>query len=313
MNVQQLKAVCEAVQCRLNLTDAARRLHISHANVSRQIRELEEELGFDLFARSGKRLTHVTAPGREMLPMVERALREIENLQRTSREFSGGSAGKLVIATTHLQARYALPKSVIEFSRQFPQVELTLQQTFPDHIAELLISGRADIGIAAEALGRYPDLEVFAGDEWAHVAVVPANHPLANHGGDVTLAGLAEYPIITYDSVFTNRVHIDEAFARQGLAPTVALTALDADVIKAYVELGMGVGIVASIAIERERDRDLVALESTKALFPRNTTKIAMRKGAYLRDYIYHFLALFAPHLTNRFADRHLLEEAQAI
>jgi LysR family cys regulon transcriptional activator len=312
MNFQQLKSVREAVRRNFNLTEVAKSLHTSQPGVSRQIRELEEELGFELFERSGKRLTGLTEPGSEVFPIVERVLREIENLRRAGSEYVGSSAGRLVIATTHSQARYALPKTVVAFKQQFPGVQLTLQQTFPEHIAELLLAGRADIGIATEALDRYPDLAALPGYDWGHVAVVPRGHPLAAQEHDVTLADLAEFPLITYDTAFTGRKHIDEAFALHALAPRIVLTAMDADVIKTYVELGLGVGIVASTAVDTARDQELVPLEGTARLFARNTTKVALRKGVYLRGYTYAFLELFAPHLTREFIQGQVFDEAQA-
>jgi len=312
MNFQQLKSVRETVRRNFNLTEVAKSLHTSQPGVSRQIREIEEELGFELFERSGKRLTGLTQPGSQVFPFVERVLREIENLRRAGSEYAGSSAGRLVIATTHSQARYALPKTVVAFKERFPGVELTLQQTFPEHIAELLLAGRADIGIATEALDRFPDLAALPGYDWGHVAIVPAGHPLARQEGDVTLADLAEYPLVTYDTAFTGRTHIDEAFTLHGLAPHIVLTAMDADVIKTYVELGLGVGIVASTAVDASRDGQLVALQGTSGLFARNTTKVALRRGVYLRGYTYDFLELFAPHLTREYIQQRLFEEAQA-
>jgi LysR family cys regulon transcriptional activator len=309
MNLQQLKSVREAVRRNFNLTEVAKNLHTSQPGVSRQIRELEEELGFELFARAGKRLVGLTEPGAEVFPIVEKVLREIENLRRAGSEFRGSETGRLVIATTHSQARYALPDTVMAFKQKFPGVQLTLQQTFPEHIAELLLSGRADIGIATEALDRFPDLAALPGYEWGHIAIAPKDHPLAGVKGPVTLADLAEYPLVTYDTAFTGRSHIDEAFALQSLSPQIVLTAMDADVIKTYVELGLGVGIVASTAIDRARDHGLVALD-TGHLFARNMTKVALRKGVYLRGYVYAFLELFAPHLKRDYVHERIFEEA---
>jgi len=310
MNFQQLKSVREAVRRNFNLTEVAKSLHTSQPGVSRQIRELEEELGFELFERAGKRLTGLTEPGAQVFPIVERALREIENLRRAGSEYAGSSTGRLIIATTHSQARYALPETVLAFRQRFPGVQLTLQQTFPEHIAELLLAGRADIGIATEALDRYPDLAALPGYEWGHVAIVPREHPLAGHPGPVSLAELAEHPLITYDTAFSGRSHIDEAFALHALAPEIVLTAMDADVIKTYVELGMGVGIVASTAIDPARDVRLAALPGTGDLFARNTTKVALRKGVFLRGYAYEFLELFAPHLNRDYVQEQVFEAA---
>ena len=310
MNVQQLKSVREAVRRNFNLTEVAKSLHTSQPGVSRQIRELEEELGFELFERAGKRLTGLTEPGTQVFPIVERALREIENLRRAGSEYAGSSTGRLIIATTHSQARYALPATVLAFRQRFPGVQLTLQQTFPEHIAELLLAGRADIGIATEALDRYPDLAAMPGYDWGHVAIVPSDHPLAAQPGPVSLAELAEHPLITYDTAFSGRSHIDQAFALHALTPDIVLTAMDADVIKTYVELGMGVGIVASTAIDPARDQRLTALPGTGDLFARNTTKVALRKGVYLRGYAYAFLELFAPHLDQEYVQSQVFEPA---
>jgi LysR family cys regulon transcriptional activator len=307
MNFQQLKSVREAVRRNFNLTEVAKTLHTSQPGVSRQIRELEEELGFELFERAGKRLVGLTDPGTEVFPIVEKVLREIENLRRAGSEYTGSDVGRLVIATTHSQARYALPRTVMEFKRRFPGVQLTLQQTFPEHIAELLLSGRADIGIATEALDRHPDLAALPGYDWGHVAIEPKDHPLAARTGPITLTDLAEYPLVTYDTAFTGRSHIDEAFTLQSLQPQIILTAMDADVIKTYVELGLGVGIVASTAVDPERDHLLTALD-TSHLFVRNMTKVALRKGVYLRGYSYAFLELFAPHLQRDYVHDRVFE-----
>ena len=311
MNFQQLRSVREAVRRHFNLTEVAKTLHTSQPGVSRQIRELEEELGFEFFERAGKRLVGLTEPGNAVFPIVEKVLREIENLRRAGSEFQGSDTGRLVIATTHSQARYVLPQTVMAFKRQFPGVQLTLQQTFPEHIAELLLAGRADIGIATEALDRFPDLAALPGYDWGHTAIVPKTHPLAALNRPITLADLAEYPLVTYDTAFTGRSHIDEAFALQSLQPEIVLTAMDADVIKTYVELGLGVGIVASTAIDAQRDNLLVTLDSGH-LFARNTTKVAIRKGVYLRGYAYAFLELFAPHLTREFVHERVFDALEA-
>jgi LysR family cys regulon transcriptional activator len=311
MNFQQLKSVREAVRRDFNLTEVAKSLYTSQPGVSRQIRELEEELGFVIFERAGKRLTGLTEPGVEILPIIERMLRDAENLKRASSEYTGSRSGKLVVATTHSQARYVLPKVVVEFKRQFPKVQLTLQQTFPEHIAELLLAGRADIGIATEALDRYSALIALPGYEWSHVVIVPKGHALTQLTRPLKLSDLVKHPLITYDAAFTGRSHIDEAFAMLGLKPEIVLTAMDADVIKTYVELGLGIGIVASTAIGAGGG----PLEAISAphLFSRNTTKVALRKSVYLRGYAYAFLELFAPHLKRGFVqDRIFAADAAA-
>ncbi|MDB5850472.1 MAG: transcriptional regulator, partial [Rhodoferax sp.] len=290
MNFQQLRSVREAVRCSFNLTEVANTLHTSQPGVSRQIRELEEELGIELFVRAGKRLTGLTEPGGHVLPIIERMLLDSHNLKKAGAEFVAQQTGLLSIAATHSQARYALPAAVQEFREHFPNVKLHLHQGSPKQVAEMLMSGEVDVGIATEALSEYDDLLSLPCYRWTHAIVVPEGHPLLD--GPLTLTALAAYPLITYGAGFTGRSHIDEAFAQQQLTPNIVLTAMDADVIKTYVELGMGVGIVASIAFEAERDTRLRALDAG-ALFGINQTKLAVRKGSYIRGYVYAFIASF--------------------
>jgi LysR family cys regulon transcriptional activator len=311
MNFQQLKSVRETVRRDFNLTEVAKSLFTSQPGVSRQIRELEDELGFVIFERAGKRLTGLTEPGMEILPIIERMLRDAENLKRASSEYTGSRSGKLVIATTHSQARYVLPKVVMEFKRQYPKVQLTLQQTFPEHIAELLIAGHADIGIATEAIDRYTALIALPGYDWSHVVIVPHGHALTQLTRPVKLSDLVKYPLVTYDPAFTGRSHIDEAFAMLALKPDIVLAAMDADVIKTYVELGLGIGIVASTAVDPRKNGQLEVIEASH-LFTRNTTKVALRKNVYLRGYAYSFLELFAPHLKRTFVQDRLFSSADA-
>ena len=303
MNFQQLRSVRETARCGFNLTEVAAMLYTSQPGVSRQIRELEDELGVTIFVRAGKRLTGLTEPGRALLPIVERLLLEAQNLRVAGREFVDQDEGTLSIATTHSQARYALPHAVRDFRQQYPQVTLNLHQGSPRQVAEMLLSGEADIGIATEALAGYPQLMALPCYRWTHSIVVPAGHALLQ-GAPPTLAQLAAYPIVTYDRGYTGRSHIDEAFERAGLLPNVVITAMDADVIKTYVELGMGVGIVASIAIDPERDRELHGIDA-RHLFPINVTRLAVRRGALLRSYALDFVQTFAPTLT-----RGVVEEA---
>ncbi|MDB5930244.1 MAG: transcriptional regulator, LysR family [Polaromonas sp.] len=295
MNFQQLRSVRETVRCNFNLTDVAHALHTSQPGVSRQIRELEEELGIELFVRAGKRLTGLTEPGAHVLPIIERLLLESSNLKKAGQEYMARQNGLLSIAATHSQARYALPPAVQEFRQQFPNVKLHLHQGSPKQVAEMLLSGEVDVGIATEALNDYPDLVALPCYRWTHSVIVPPGHPLL--GMPLTLHSLAQFPLITYDTGFTGRSHIDEAFGQQQLAPNIVLTAMDADVIKTYVQLGMGVGIVASIAYEAERDTALRALDAG-ALFGINLTKLAVRRGSYLRGYVYAFIESFAPTLN---------------
>ncbi len=297
MNFQQLRSVREAVRRGFNLTEVAATLYTSQPGVSRQIRELEEELGVEIFVRAGKRLTGLTPPGETMLPIVERLLLEAENLRRAGDEFTAAERGGLVVAATHSQARYALPQVVRDFRQHYPQVSLHLRQGSPRQVAEMLLSGEADIGVATEALAGYERLVTLPCYRWSHSIVVPPGHALLQGSGPVTLQALARHPIITYDTGYTGRAHIDEAFARAGLSPDIVLTAMDADVIKTYVELGMGVGIVASIALDAERDRHLHALDA-RHLFAVNLTRLGLRRGGWLRGYAYRFIETFVPTLT---------------
>jgi LysR family cys regulon transcriptional activator len=304
MNLQQLRSVRETTRRRFNLTEVADALATSQPGVSRQIRELEDELGVEIFVRAGKRLTGLTPPGEVVLPIVERLLLEADNLRRAGAEFAAQDRGRLTIAATHSQARYALPTAVRDFRAAHAQVMLNLHQGSPQQVAQMLLDGEADVGIATEALADYEGLVALPCYRWTHAVLAPAGHALFD-GGALTLQRLAAYPVITYDTGYTGRSHIDEAFARQGLQPNVVLTAMDADVIKTYVELGLGVGIVASIAYDEERDRNLRALDA-RHLFAVNLTRLALRRGAWLRGYVYDFITAFAPPLTRSVVERAL-------
>ncbi len=307
MNFQQLRSVRETVRQGFNLTEVAATLHTSQPGVSRQIRELEDELGIEIFVRAGKRLTGLTPPGAVVLPIVERLLHEAANLKRAGDDYARSGSGALTIAATHSQARYALPAAVRDFRAGHPQVQLQLHQGTPQQIARMLIDGEADIGIATEALADYEELLALPCYRWTHSVVIPPDHALARDaeaGRPLTLQRLADFPLITYESGYTGRAHIDEAFKRAGLAPEVVLVAMDADVIKTYVELGMGVGIVAAIAYDEERDRHLKAIDA-RHLFAANMTRLAIKRGSYLRDYVYDFITTFAAPLT-----RTLVEQA---
>ncbi|HEY8555021.1 MAG TPA: CysB family HTH-type transcriptional regulator [Burkholderiales bacterium] len=305
MNLQQLRYVRETIRAGLSLTTAAERLHTSQPGISRQIRQLEAELGVDLFVRHGKRVTDLTEPGRLLVPIVERVLEEIENLRRAAAEFHDQDSGALSVAATHTQARYALPAVVAAFKRRYPRVHLTLLQGTPPQIAEMTLAGTADVGIATEALANYPRLLALPGYTWQHAVIVPAGHPLLDEPR-LTLEALARYPLITYDPAFAGRSHIDEAFAARNLAPDIVLAAIDSDVIKTYVEQGLGVGIIAAMAYDPRRDRDLRMLEAGH-LFRTNTTRIAVLRGRRLRQFTYAFIELFAPRLT-----RSVVEKAMA-
>ena len=294
MNFQQLKSVRETARRGFNLTEVANALFTSQPGVSRQIRELEEELGIDIFERNGKRLTGLTEPGKEVLHIVERLLLEAENLQRAGETFSGKTTGTLSIAATHTQTRYVLPRAVQHFRTAFPDVRIALQQSAPEHIAEWVMSGKADIGIATEGLSRFEGLVSFPCYEWHHMIVVPAGHPLLD-ADRVTLELLARHPLITYDVGFTGRSHIDEAFSAQNVAPDIVLTAMDSDVIQQYVSLGLGVGIVASMAVDY-LPANLQAI-SADHLFAPNVTRVAVRRGAFMREYAIDFIQQLAPKL----------------
>lgn len=310
MNFQQLRSVREAVRCGFNLTEVAAMLSTSQPGVSRQIRELEDELGVPIFVRAGKRLTGLTGPGAVLLPIVERLLLEAGNLRVAGRDFMERSEGTLSIAATHSQARYALPHAVRDFRQLYPRVTLNLHQGSPRQVAEMLLSGEADIGIATEALADYPQLLALPCYRWTHSIVVPTGHALLD-GGPPGLAQLAAYPLVTYDRGYTGRSHIDAAFAEAGLNPDVVITAMDADVIKTYVALGMGVGIVASIAIDAERDPHLQGIDA-RHLFPINVTRLALRRGVLLRSYAMAFIENFAPTLTRQVVNEALATEASA-
>jgi LysR family cys regulon transcriptional activator len=295
MNFQQLRSVREAARRNFNLTEVANALFTSQPGVSRQIRELEEELGIDIFERNGKRLTGLTEPGKEVLNIVERLLLEAENLQRAGETYSGMTTGTLSIAATHTQTRYVLPKAVQHFRTAFPHVRIALQQSAPEHIAEWVLSGKADIGIATEGLSRFDGLVSFPCYEWHHVIVVPDGHPLLSLK-KLSLEDLAEHALITYDVGFTGRSHIDEAFSAKHIAPDIILTAMDSDVIQQYVSMGLGVGIIASMAAEH-LPKGLRPIPAGH-LFATNVTRVAVRRGAFLREYAIDFIRQLAPKLT---------------
>lgn len=302
MNFQQLRAIRETVRQGFNLTEVARALHTSQPGISRQIRELEDELGVEVFVRAGKRLTALTEVGTLVVPIVEHMLNDADNLRRAGEEFSQQATGRLSIAATHSQARYALPGVVKDFRKRYPKVSLNLHQGSPDQVAGMLLSGEADIGIATEALTKYDALAALPCYRWTHSVIMTPGHELLD-GRPLTLERLAEHPIITYNAGFTGRLHIDAAFAKARIEPDLVLTAMDADVIKTYVELELGVGIVASIAFDEERDSSLRALDAGH-LFEVNLTKLGVRRGSFLRRYVYDFIETFASPLKRELVDR---------
>ncbi len=301
MKLQQLRYLREVARHGLNLSEAAETLHTSQPGISKQIRLLEDELGVEILVRNGKRVVDITAPGQVVLGIIERVLQDIENLKQVGREFRDQDAGALTIATTHTQARYSLPGVVSAFKQRYPKVRLTIKQGSPPQLAEMVMAGEADIAIATEALDQYPKLLALAGYQWRHCVVVPEQHPLLREKR-VTLEMLERYPIVTYDPAFAGRSRIDEAFRAQGLTPDIVLSAVDSDVIKTYVELGLGIGIIAVVAFDEKRDRSLRAIE-VGHLFGTMTTRIAVRRGTALRGYAYVFIELFSPLLKRAVID----------
>ncbi len=301
MKLQQLRYICEVARHNLNLSNAAEALFTSQPGISKQVRSLEEELGVDIFVRHGKRVVAVTEPGKAILEIALRVLKDVENLKQVSEEFTEKDNGRLTIATTHTQARYALPQVIHRFTKRYPDVRLSLRQGSPTQISELVTSGEADIAIATEAIEHYEDLVMLPVYEWNRCVLVQPGHPLLKLK-KLTLEAMAAFPIITYDFAFTGRSRINQAFTDRGLKPNVVLTAIDADVIKTYVELGMGIGIVAMMAYDPKRDSHLRAIDASH-LFEPSTTRIGIRKNSYLRGYTYDFIEMFAPHLNRETVD----------
>jgi LysR family cys regulon transcriptional activator len=296
MNFQQLRIIRETLRQDFNLTVVAEKLFTSQSGVSKHIKDLEDELGVELFVRRGKRLVGLTDPGKELVKLVEQILLDTENIKQLGEQFSQRERGQLTLATTHAQARYALPPVVTEFKKAFPDVQLVLHQASPVEMVSMLRSGEADIAIATDALEGVPEFATFPYHSWHHTAIVPAGHPLEKKK-TLTIPMIAEYPIITYSEGFTGRARVDAAFAKAGQIPNIVMAALDADVIKAYVELGLGVGILASIAFDAKRDRGLRELPMSH-LFEVNTSRIAVRRGSFLRKFTCRFIELCVPSLN---------------
>ena len=301
MKLQQLKYICEVVKQDLNLSKAAAELYTSQPGVSKQIKALEDELGVDIFIRHGKRFTGITDPGRAIIQKAQAALTDLNSLRNISNEFTNETSGSLKIATTHTQARYALPLVIKQFREKFPNVKLSLYQGSPTQISQMTSSGEADIAIATEAISLEKDLALLPCYQWNRCILTPPKHPLLR-SKRVSLEEISEFPIITYDFAFTGRSKINQAFEEKGLKPDVILTAIDADVIKTYVELGLGIGIVAMMAYDPARDTKIRALDASH-LFEASTTRIGLRKNSYIRGYVYEFISMFAPHLDKKVVD----------
>ena len=302
MNLHQFRFVQEAARRNLNLTEAAKALHTSQPGVSKAIIELEEELGVDIFARHGKRLKRITEPGAHVLKSIELIMREVGNLKKIGEQFSLQDSGTLSIATTHTQARYVLPQPIAKLREAFPKVNISLHQGTPGQVAKMLIDEVAEVGIATESLVDYAELVTLPCYEWHHVVVVPADHKLAQVT-QLTLEDLASEPIITYHPSFTGRTKIDAAFAAKKLFPRIALEAIDSDVIKTYVRTGLGVGIVAEMAVNGDPTNDLV-IKPVGHLFGTNVARIAFKRSAYLRNCVYTFAELLADRLTRKVIDK---------
>lgn len=301
MKLQQLRYIWEVARHKLNVSATAESIYTSQPGISKQIRLLEDELGIPIFTRNGKHLTDMTPAGRQIIEIAAEILAKTDNIKRIAQEFRDDSKGKLSIATTHTQARYALPGVVKQFMARYPKVSLDMQQGTPMQISELASRGEVDIAIATEALQLFENLVMLPCYRWDRCVLVPQGHPLTRINR-LTLQQIADYPIVTYVFGFTGRSKLDEAFQGEGIQPDVALTAVDADVIKTYVRLGLGVGIVARMAFDEKIDADLVAIDASH-LFRSSVTKIGIRKDAFVRGYIYEFMQLFAPHLTRERVD----------
>jgi LysR family cys regulon transcriptional activator len=296
MNLHQFRFVQEAARRNLNLTETAKALHTSQPGVSKAIIELEDELGIEIFARHGKRLKRITEPGQHVLQSIELILREVNNLKKIGEQFSTQDSGTLSIATTHTQARYVLPMPVAKLREKYPKVNISLHQGAPDQVAKMLLDDTAEIGIATESLSAYEDLVTLPCYEWQHVLVLPLDHPLATKT-HLSLEDLASEPLITYHPSFTGRSRIDQAFAAKKITPRIALEAIDSDVIKTYVRLGLGIGIVAEMAVKDDPVKDL-AVRPLGALLGMNVARVAFKRGAYLRQFVYQFAEMLSDRLT---------------
>lgn len=301
MKLQQLRYIWEVAHHDLNVSATAQSLYTSQPGISKQIRLLEDELGVEVFARSGKHLTRVTPAGETIIEKAGEILRKVESIKQVAQEFSNEKKGSLSVATTHTQARYALPPVIESFIEQYPEVSLHMHQGTPIQIAEMAADGAVDFAIATEGLELFGDLVMMPCYKWNRCIVVPKDHPLAQIE-TISLEDVANFPIVTYVFGFTGRSKLDEAFMHHGLAPKVVFTATDADVIKTYVRLGLGIGIIAQMAYDKELDENLVAIDASH-LFESSTTMIGCRRGTFLRGYMFDFVELFAPHLSKRIVE----------
>lgn len=307
MKFHQLRYVHEVVRQQLNISAASEVLHTSQPGVSKQIQLLEEELGLQIFQRNGKRLIGVTEPGRKIVELAAKVVLEMQNIKRVGDEYSREDTGELTIATTHTQARYRLPGAVKQFMAQYPNVKLTIHQGNPAQVTEQVASGEADIGIATESISKDERIHCLPCYEWNRCLVVPPEHPL-NNAGALTLEALAKYPLITYDFAFTGGTLVSKIFHDAGVQPNVVFTAIDADVIKTYVNLGLGIGLIANMAYDANRDAPLKSLDCSH-LFPNSTTYLGVRRDAFLRDYMLNFITMLSPQYDKRSVQRALYQE----
>lgn len=301
MKLHQLRYICEIARRELNISQAALNLHTSQSGVSKQIQLLEDELKLQIFHRKGKRLTGVTEPGKIIIDLAERTLREMDSIRRVGEEFSRETGGTLTIATTHTQARYRLPKVLKNFMQIYPNVKLNIHQSHPAQVVDQVVKGEADIGIATEGVSSSEQLVSLPCYRWNRCVIAPPAHPILAKS-PLTLADITQYPLITYDFAFTGGSLVNQVFSQEGLTPNVVLTAIDADVIKTYVSLGLGIGLLAAMAYERDRDTKL-GMVDVSHLFPPSTTYLGLRRGAYLRGFVYGFIQLFAPQFDRQAVD----------
>lgn len=309
MKLQQLRYIVEVLNHNLNVSATAESLYTSQPGISKQVRMLEDELGIQVFERSGKHLTKVTPAGEEVIAIARAILSKVDSIKAVANEHTLPDQGKLNIATTHTQARYALPAKIKQFMQRYPKVSLHMHQGSPEHISGLAAKGTADFAIATEALHLYQDLIMLPCYHWNRSIIVPKDHPLTL-SSNVTIEQLGEYPIVTYVHGFTGRSELDRAFSTAGIAPNVVFTATDADVIKTYVKAGLGVGVVATMAFDAQHDKGLVAIPA-QHLFEPSTTKIGFRKGTFLRNYMFEFIEIFAPHLTKPVVEEAMQQRTQ--
>lgn len=309
MNLQQFRFIRETIRCNYNLTEAARSLYTSQPGVSKSIIELEDELGIKIFERHGKRIRGLTKPGEAVAQVIQRIMQEVDNLKKVSDEFARHDEGDVVIACTHAQARYILPRVIPAFRERFPKVRVSLAEGSPPHLASMVLHEQADLAIATETLAQTPGLAALPVYDWQHTIVVRPDHPLAqltsSQAKVISLEQIAEYPIITYDHAFSGRKTIDEVFATHHIVPDIVLAAIDADVIKTYVDVGLGIGIIAGMAFDPRRDKGLVGLPAGH-LFGTHITRVAVKSGVFLRDYIYTLMEMLSPQLTREAVDQAL-------